>query len=181
MVETLIAEQAASVLSKVAAPVIAGAALLALGFGLGHHQKTLEDARAQTAQLTRAVSQAQRAGAATASGDQKSAAAQAATSATTAANLQNVPIYVTHQADAQCVIGVGAVRLLDAAARDTIPAPAIGLQTADSGVALSDLVGDDIANAGAFHTLAERLKAWDDWYDAQAAIAAGKPAPSPAP
>ena len=149
----------------------AGTALaLVLGFGLGHHQRTLEDASAALSETKRAVQTVAKQSAVTASVDQHTIQATAKTQATTNANLQKIPIYVTRASDDQCIIGRGAVSLLDASASG-VPAPAVSLPDADSGVHLAELVSDAVVNAGNYHQLAERLKAWDAWYDAQAKIA----------
>lgn len=143
---------------------------LVLGLGLGHHQKTLEDAQAALSGAKRAVVVVKAQSAATSTVDRHTIQATAQTQATTNANLQRIPIYITRTADEQCIVSRGAVSVLDASAHD-VPAPAISLPDADSGVRLSELVADDAINAGNYHQLSERLKAWDDWYDAQSAIA----------
>jgi hypothetical protein len=149
----------------------AGTALaLVLGFGLGHHQKTLEDASAALSGAKRAVQTVGKQAAVNSTVDQHTTAAMGAIQARTVTLIQKVPLYVTRKADDQCIVSAGAVRLLDAAAGDTVPAAPIGLQDADSGVALSSLVSDAIVNAGNYKDLAERLKAWDDWYDGQSGL-----------
>lgn len=148
---------------------------LMLGFGLGHHQKTLEDAASNLKAAQKAVQTVSASSAATAKASQQTAVQQARTADVTLSNLQKVKAYVPPAADSQCIVGVGAVRLLNAAAQDQpVPEPAIGVQDANSGVALSELVQDDVINAGTYHDLSERLRAWDDWYDAQKAIADGR-------
>lgn len=150
---------------------VCGAALLWLtGFGMGHHQKTLEDRSAALGAAQKAVQTGARQSAATSTVDQHTATATAAIEVRTQTLIQKVPIYVTRKADDQCIVSAGAVSLLDAAASGSIPVPAIGVPDADSGVALSSVVSDTIVNAGNYRQLAERLKAWDDWYDAQAKI-----------
>jgi len=85
---------------------------------------------------------------------------------------QKVPIYVTPQADRRCVIPAGYVRLRDAAGAGVYPVPpaAGGSVDADSGLVLSDLAANDIANAAAFHTATSEVKAWRGWYAAQAEL-----------
>lgn len=147
--------------------VCGGALLLAAGFGLGHHQKTLEDASAALAGAKKAVVTVQAQGAANSTVDQKAVAALAKTQSNTASLVQKVPLYVTRKADDQCIIGVGAVQLLDAAAGGSVPHTPSGLPDADSGVALSSLVSDTVVNAGSYRQAVTKGSTWDDWYDAQ--------------
>lgn len=151
------------------------AVFLVLWLYVGHlkHEATVANALAasQALEIEGLRAQAKQA-AATTKIDTATAKAEAKTAATTSTNLERVKLYVPPAADSRCIVGSNAVRLLNLAALDqTVPIPASGLQDADSSVPLSELVADGVANAGTYHTLAERLKAWDDWYDAQAAIA----------
>jgi hypothetical protein len=150
---------------------VCGVALLcAASFGLGHHQKTLEDASAALAGARKAVVAVQAQGAVTSTVDQHVIQATAQTQATTNANLQKLPIYITRAADERCIISRGAIGVLDASAHD-VPVPAISLPDADSGVQISELVADETINAGNYRQLAERLRAWDEWFDGQKALA----------
>lgn len=147
---------------------VCGAALLcAVSFGLGHHQKTLEDASAALAGAKKAVVAVAAQGAANSTVDQKAVGAISKTHTDTAALLQKVQTYVPRKADDQCIIGAGAVQLLDAAGSNTVPAAPSGLPDADSGVALSSLVSDTVVNAGSYHLAVTKGSSWDDWYDAQ--------------
>ena len=85
---------------------------------------------------------------------------------------QKVKTYVTPQADRRCVIPVGYVRLRDAAGAgvDPVPGPAGGSLDADSGLVLSDLAANDIANAGAFNAAVQEVRAWRGWHAAQAEL-----------
>jgi hypothetical protein len=162
----------------------AGTALaLVFGFGLGHHQKTLEDASAALSGAKRAVQTVGKQAAVNSTVDQRSSAAMGAIQTRTVTLVQKVPLYVTRKADDQCIVSAGAVRLLDAAGSSTVPAAPSGLSPADpslanpdadSGVKLSAIVSADIVNAGNYQTLAERLRAWEAWYDGQAALAKGR-------
>lgn len=152
-------------------------AAYAVGFGMGHHQKTLEDAAAALRGATRAV----QAAAATSVIDQHTASQTAKTQDNTHAILQRVPIFISRKADDQCIVGRGAVQLLDLAAANAVPGAAVSLPAtdpgladadADSGVTLSAIISANTVNAGNYAVLAERLKSWDDWFDAQAKIAA---------
>lgn len=149
----------------------AGTALgVVFGFALGHHQKTLEDASAalRGAEKTIVVVKAQ--GSVNSTVDQHTIQATAQTQANTNANLQRIPLYITRKADDQCVVARSVVSLLNANALD-IPAPAVSLPDANSGVAITEIVADDTINSGSYHSLAERLKAWDEWYDGQSKVA----------
>lgn len=160
----------------------AGTALgLVIGFGMGHHQKTLEDASAALAGAKLAVQTAGKQSAVNSTVDQHTSAAVGAIQTRTITLVQKVPYYVGRKADDQCIVSNGAVRLLDTAGSGPVPAapgsvppadPGLANPDADSGVKLSAIVSADIVNAGNYQTLAERLKAWDDWYTAQAALAA---------
>jgi hypothetical protein len=88
---------------------------------------------------------------------------------------QEVATYVPPKADAACPIDVGAVRLLDAAARG-LPAVSLapaGADDAPSGVALSHLVSTDVANDEAAAANAEQLSALQAWIRAEQAAPAG--------
>jgi len=97
---------------------------------------------------------------------------------------QKVETYVTPQADRRCVIPAGYVRLRDAAGAGVAPVPATAGQSldADSGLVLSDLARNDVANAAAFNTAIAEIKAWRGWYAAQAELwSKNTKAPQPAP
>lgn len=163
------------------AQLAAGAALaLVLGFGLGHHQKTLEDA-SKALKSAKATIQAVKAQSAAISViDQHTTQAVTAIQQHTITLIQKVPIYVTRKADDQCIVSAGAVRLLDAAGGSSVPSAPSGISSADpgladpdadSGVKLSAVVQADVVNAGNYRQLSEWLKEWNDWYDAQKKIA----------
>lgn len=84
---------------------------------------------------------------------------------------EEVPIYVTAQADNRCVVSAGAVSLLNAAARGeaTVPAAAGGPVDAPSGVPLSAVVDTGIANLGVGHELLTEVLGWRSWYAQQKA------------
>jgi hypothetical protein len=159
----------------------AGTALgLVLGFGLGHHQKTLEDASAALAGTRKAVVVAKAQGSVTSTVDQHTTAAVGAIQTRTVTLIQKVPVYVSRKADDQCIVSNGARSLLDAAGTGPVPAAPSGLSPADtslanpdadSGVKLSAIVSADIVNAGNYAQLAERLRAWDEWFDQQSKLA----------
>lgn len=144
-------------------------------YTIGHHNgyqaKVDQDARAVVAQQAKVAKVEHKDAAINTGVNVGLAKAQGATQATTNANLGKVRTYVTPKADAGCILTTGAVRLLDASGRDVpVAAPTPGeLQDEPSGVAISELVADEVVNAGSYHQLIEALDAWDLWYDAHAA------------
>lgn len=75
-----------------------------------------------------------------------------------------VPIYVPVEADADCTVNRGFVRLHNAAAAgDALPEPAGAADAAPAGLALSALAGIVVENYGACHQTAEQLTALQDW------------------
>lgn len=82
--------------------------------------------------------------------------------------IEEVPVYVTPAADAQCVVPSGFVRLHDAAASG-VPAAAGGPVDAASGVPLSAVASTVAENYGiAYEWRAEAL-GWRTWYAEQKA------------
>ncbi len=89
---------------------------------------------------------------------------------------REVPIYVTRQADAQCVVPRGFVRVHDAAAAGTdLPTPAGSADAAPSGLALSTVAGGVVDNYTTCHATAARLTALQAWVRAHVAQATGPP------
>lgn len=90
---------------------------------------------------------------------------------------ERIPVYVTVQADARCIVPRGFVRLHDLAAQGLDPGlpggPAADAD-ADSGLALSAVADTVAGNYGTAHLLEERVKAWEAWYDGQKAAWATK-------
>jgi len=77
--------------------------------------------------------------------------------------IKEVPVYVTTQADADCLINAGFVRLHDAAAGNAVslsPGPA---DAAPSGVALSTVAGTVADNYQRCHENAAQLIALQQW------------------
>jgi hypothetical protein len=77
--------------------------------------------------------------------------------------LQKVPVYVPASADAACIVPAGFVRLHDAAAQSTMPAPAGPADAQASGVGLSAVAGTVVDNYTTCHAIAEQLTALQDW------------------
>lgn len=147
---------------------VSGLALAcALSFAAGHHQKTLEDASVALKGALKTVQVVQHQSAVNSTVDQHAVASLAKVQTDTASLVQKVPIYVTRKSDDQCIIGVGARSLLDAAATGAVPAAPSGLPDADSGLALSSVISDNLVNAGSYREAVTKGSTWDDWYDAQ--------------
>lgn len=97
------------------------------------------------------------------------AASQFATSALatqqrTVEIIKKVPVYVTAQADADCTVPAGFVRLHDAAAADVSAAqPATGADDAPAGIALSAVAGTVAENYSACHQTAAQLIQLQGW------------------
>jgi hypothetical protein len=85
--------------------------------------------------------------------------------------IEKVPIYVDAKSDSQCVVGVGFVRLHDAAIAGRLPEVPAGAARADapSGVALSTVSRIDNANFGQALEWRSIAEGWQDWYVKQAA------------
>lgn len=83
--------------------------------------------------------------------------------------IKEVPVYVTAEADAACVLSRGFVRLHDAAAAGRIPEPAGGADASPAGIALSSVAGTVADNYERCHENAEQLTALQDWVRAQEA------------
>lgn len=81
-----------------------------------------------------------------------------------------VPVYVTAQADHECVVPAGFVRLHDAAAADVPPVPFAAGESADtpSGIALSTIATIVADNYATCHDALTEAQAWRDWYVGQA-------------
>jgi len=84
--------------------------------------------------------------------------------------IKEVPVYVPADADADCNIHMGFVRLHDAAATGTPPGPAGDTDAAPSGVALSTVAETVTANYGACQENIEQIIAWQQWAAAMGKI-----------
>ena len=85
--------------------------------------------------------------------------------------LKEVPVYVTQESDARCVVPDGAVRVLDAASTGNPPVPYGPGQSPDapSRHDLSGLVSNVVGNYGYTLELEAQVKGWQDWYAEQKA------------
>lgn len=77
--------------------------------------------------------------------------------------IKEVPVYVSPEVDAACVLSRGFVRLHDSAAAGDVPDPAGGSDAAPSGVALSTVAGTVADNYQRCHENAEQLIALQAW------------------
>lgn len=77
--------------------------------------------------------------------------------------IKEVPVYVTHEADAACVLSRGFVRLHDAAAANQIPGPAGSADAAPAGIALSTVAGTVADNYERCRENSAQLEALQDW------------------
>jgi hypothetical protein len=151
----------------------AGSAVaLVLGFGLGHHQKTLEDASAALRGAKATVVQiGKQEGVSTKVGTSV-AASQAHTQTVTQTLIQRVP-YAVPKATA-CPVSVAALSVLNDAASNTVSDSAAQSADAASGVDTADLAANYVLNSGQYHQIESQLNGWIDWYEAQKALAEGR-------
>ena len=77
--------------------------------------------------------------------------------------IKEVPVYVSQEADAACVLSRGFVRLHDAAAAGVVPEPAGGPDASPAGIALSTVAGTVADNYQRCHENAEQLIALQSW------------------
>lgn len=91
-----------------------------------------------------------------------------------AAIVKEVPVYVSPEADAACVLSRGFVRLHDAAAAGRVPGPAGSADAAPAGIALSAAAGTVADNYERCHENSAKLEALQDWIrEMQQATGAG--------
>ena len=74
------------------------------------------------------------------------------------------------QLDAQCSLPRSTVSLHDSASLNQVPNRAAAVDGTPSGIEASRLLDRVIENYGACHENAEKLKAWQDWYQEQKRI-----------
>jgi hypothetical protein len=79
---------------------------------------------------------------------------------------KEVPVYVPVQADAQCIINHGFVRLHDSAASGVNPGAPGNADAAPSGIALSTVAETVTINYNIARQNAEQLKALQEWVKA---------------
>lgn len=86
--------------------------------------------------------------------------------------IKEVPVYVTPEADARCIVNAGFVRLHDAAAKNEVSEPASGVNETPSGVALSTVAATVGENYKRCHQNAEQLIHLQEWVTEQAKVTA---------
>jgi len=74
------------------------------------------------------------------------------------------------QLDTQCSLPRSTISLHDSASRNEVPQRAAATDGTPSGIEASRLLDRVIENYGACHENAEKLKAWQEWYDNQRKI-----------
>lgn len=81
--------------------------------------------------------------------------------------IKEVPIHVTAESDNRCVVPLGAVRVLDAAATGNPTISYAPGESADqaSGVELSGVVSNVTDNYGYTRELEAQVIGWQDWYE----------------
>ena len=77
--------------------------------------------------------------------------------------IQEIPVYVSVQADAACTVHRGFVSLHDAAAAGELPQSARDVDAPAEGLALSAVATTVVSNYQSCHENAEQLKALQDW------------------
>jgi hypothetical protein len=89
---------------------------------------------------------------------------------------KEIPVYVTPEADAACVIPAGFVRIHDAAAGNTAPEPPAGDPDAPAaGLTLSAVAETVADNYTQYHALGEQLIGLQDYVRTSCPAAQGKP------
>jgi hypothetical protein len=83
--------------------------------------------------------------------------------------IKEVPVYVTKEADAGCVIPRGFARLHDAAAAGSLAGPAGGTDAAPAGIALSAVAAAVADNYERCHENSTTLTGLQEWVRAQQA------------
>ena len=83
---------------------------------------------------------------------------------------ENVKEVAGRQLDAQCSLPQSTISLHDSASHNQVPQRAAATDGTPSGIEASRLLDRVIENYGACHENAEKLKAWQDWYQEQKRI-----------
>lgn len=87
-----------------------------------------------------------------------------------ARQIEDIPTHVTPQADADCPVPLGFVRVFNAATGGSVPDAASGPDGAPSGVALSEVAKASVENAGEYDATSAQLTALQDWVRQQQAV-----------
>lgn len=149
--------------------ILAAAVVVLLIFGAGFRTAWVwQDNAYRAAQLTaseRARQDERKAAEVAFRAGQESAAAQERIRTVTKTIVKEVPVYVSREADSRCAVPVGALRVLDAAARGVPVAPPPAGQSDDtpSGVDLSAVVGAGAEDIGTCHAVRQQLIDLQAW------------------
>lgn len=151
--------------------------MLAVGFGGGYKLRDLQAAKTELAQAKvqieyrdRIIYKEREADDATQRIAEEAAKAQVVIRTVTETLVKEVPVYVTVEADRQCPIPVGFVRLLDAAAAGDgtpISEPAGQPNDTPSGLELSAVAAGVIDNYGTYNAVARQLTDLQNWVRTQ--------------
>jgi len=153
---------------------------LAVGFGAGYKLRDLQTVKAEVAQVKqqivyrdRVIYKEREADDATQRIGEEAAKAQVVIRTVTETLVKEVPVYVTVEADRQCTVPVGFVRLLDAAAAgDGAPVSEPAGQSNDtpSGLELSTVATSVVGNYGTYAAVARQLTDLQNWVRTQQAL-----------
>ncbi len=155
-------------------------ATAAVGFYGGYKLRDLQAAKAdlgraheQIVYRDRIIYKEREADAATQRIGEAAARAQVQIRTVTETLVKEVPVYVTVEADRQCTVPLGFVRVLDAAAagRGTpVPDPAGQPNDAPSGLELSAVAASVTGNYGTYAEVARQLTDLQNWVRTQQAL-----------
>jgi len=157
---------------KLAAYLIVAASLFGSGFYTAWHYKSLEERAAVADAAVAVVKTTDAQSAVTESVGASTAVAETKVVTVTKTILKKVPVYVTKEADAHCIIPVGFVRLHDAAANGvpSLPDTSGKPDDAASGVELSDIASTVADNYGTYNEVKAQLEGLQSWVKQQQEI-----------
>jgi hypothetical protein len=136
---------------------------LALGAGGTWRVMSWREQAHQTQVVTKTVKQIEKQQVVTEKVVTKYVAVQAKAAAETRSLIQEIPVYVTPQDDARCLVNLGTVRLWQRAVHGAVPDASAGADDAPSGLACSDLAKGIAEVAGQYDATANQLTALQDW------------------
>lgn len=149
--------------------IVAGVAASLSGFGVWRVMSWHEQAQ-QAKVITKTVKQIVYQDRVTEKVVTKYLATKATHAEETRTIIQEVPIYVSKEADARCVVNLGTVRLWNRAVHGAVPDAAAGPDDAPSGLACSDLAKAFAEAAGQYDATADQLIALQGWIKEQRAM-----------
>ena len=155
--------------AKLIATAVVAVGLFGSGFYTAWHYKSLEE-RASVADASVAVvNTTETQDGASAASSRTDAVEQVKIVTVTKTILKKVPVYVTKEADAKCVIPVGFVRLLDAAASGVPPVSDSSGKSNDdpAGTELSTVVGAAVEDFGTCRGTRQALIDLQKWVKEQ--------------